>query len=268
MAESRNSLGALLAKILVFLGFFTTLIASIKEFQTLTADPQGLRVASLAGFILTFLSSVWLAFKAKSVRQTWRWSILVLLYIITILFSLWVGTWIGASRPLFVDKMVFPIEEASVASYLYEGVKKPEGGQGSGYLTVTSTVSEGEFRTSYRLEYDLPQDGDAYAGVVLWFPEPRDLTGYNFIELTISFGDDQARCTLFIKDSFGGKNSVILGDGDIVRAKVEEQTIQIPLKTYFPSVARKSVREIDLDVNSLVVTGKHSFTVSRIQFRK
>jgi hypothetical protein len=268
MGESRNSFIDWLAKVLAILGFVIALIPSISQFQTLTASPQGLRIASVVGFIICFLSVIWLAFKATGVKARWRWAGLVSLYGITALYCVWVGSWIGTSRRLVVDRKVFPIERASVTSFLYQGVDNPEVGQGRGLLQVTSALSDGEFSTSYKLEYDMPADGDAYAGVSLWFPEPQDLTQYTSVELTIGFGDDQARCRLFIKDSFGGDNSVLLGDGSIVSARLEEQTIQIPLKTYFPYVALSSVREIVLDANNTFVQGKHSFTVSKIRFRK
>ena len=83
----------------------------------------------------------------------------------------------------------------------------------------------------------------------------------------MSFGDDQARCRLFIKDGFGGYGVVELGNGEIVSAKKEEQTIRIPLKS-FSSLSRKLVKHLDFDVNSDFVRGDNSFTVSNIRFVK
>ena len=163
--------------------------------------------------------------------------------------------------------MVFPIEKAPVSAGLYEGVKDPATGGGAGYLEVTSALSDEQIATSYKLYYSIPKDGEAYAGISMWFSEPQDLSEYQFIELTISFGDDQARCRLFIKDSFEGYGVVTLGDGDIVSANKSEQTIKIPLKS-FASLSRKFVKKLDFDVNSSFVRGENSFTVSKIRFLK
>lgn len=268
MSESNNSLLDLFAKIVAVIGFFVTLVAFINELREFTADPSQLRVASVAGFIAFFVSVIWLAFRATTVSPKWRWASLGFLYVGSIAYFFWAGTWTGPSEQWPQDRTAFPIERASVRAFLYEGVNEPEVGQGTGWLTTMSTLTDNEFTTSYELEYSLPRDGDAYAGVSLWFPEPQDLTRYDFIELTIRFGDEQSRCRLFIKDSFGGQDFVLLGDGNVVEAKIEEQTIQVPIQTYFAGIARSSIREIVLDVNNEFVQGSHSFTVSSIKFRE
>lgn len=51
-----------------------------------------------------------------------------------------------------------------------------------------------------------------------------------------------------------------------MEARREEQTVQIPLGTYFSSVSRSFVGEITFDVNGSVVQGEHSLTVTGIQF--
>ncbi len=97
MSESKNGLLDLFAKILAVLGFITALIAYTNEFLKLTTDTQGLRIASLAGFIVYFLSTLWLAFKVTDVKPAWRWAGLVILYILTVPYFIWVGTWIRPS---------------------------------------------------------------------------------------------------------------------------------------------------------------------------
>lgn len=191
-------------------------------------------------------------------RQGTAWVVLLVVSAL-VAYSIW-----ATQNPA-----IYPIEKApAMTSFLYEGARNPAVNQGSGYLGITSDSRDGIVNTSYKLDYDLPKDGNAYAGVALWFPEPVDLSNYNFIELKVSFADDQARFRLFIKDAFNGQDSVTLGDGKIVDAKLQPQTISLPLKTFFPSVAKKSVRELDLDTNNLFTQGKHTFTVSQIQFRK
>jgi hypothetical protein len=251
----------------VAIGLFITLVTFIINLLKWVQDPLTLHIVSAVGFFMYFLASIRLIF-SSNIRERWRWASGVVLYVLTGLFAVWVGTWIGAPSLLPIDNTAFSLEKASIGSMLYEGVDDSQVGQGTGRLIVTSGLLDGEFNTSYKLYYDLPKDGNAYAGAALWFPEPQDLSEYNNIELTLSFGDDQARFKLFIKDSFGGEGSVVLGDSKIVSARMEEQTISIPLKTYFPSVARKFVKEIDLDANADTGRGNHSFTVSGIKFRK
>jgi hypothetical protein len=164
---------------------------------------------------------------------------------------------------------IYTIEKAPVmTSILYEGARNPSVNQGSGYLSVTSDTRAGVPYTSFTLDYNLPADGDAYSGAAILFPEPLDLTDYNSVEFTVSFSDGQARCRFFIKDAFDGQDSVILGDGNIMSATMQPQTVQLPLDTYFPSVARKAIREINLDVNNFFTEGNHSFKVSQIRFLK
>jgi len=194
-----------------------------------------------------------------------KWTIFLLTGVaIVIGFVLLYSFWKSRTS---TDSAVFPIERAPVSAGLYEGVKDPQIGKGTGSLEVTSATLDDQIATSYKLYYSIPKDGDAYAGISLWFSEPQDLTEYKYIELTISFGDNQARCRLFIKDSFTGYGFVMLGDGNIVSAKQDEQTIKIPLKS-FSSISRKLVKDLDFDVNGDFVRGDNSFTVSNIRFLK
>ncbi|NBD35341.1 MAG: hypothetical protein GVY30_05015 [Chloroflexi bacterium] len=269
MSESNNkqSLIDWFGPIMALLGIFTTLVTFIGEANTIIATPEKLRAASMAGFFIFLMSILWIAFKSPKLKRKLRWPSLILLYLVTMLYAAWVGTWL-CKQPLKVDSTEFPIEKGTVSAYLYQGIEEPGVDQGKGYMTVYSSLSEGGYHTAYDLYYQMGQDGEAYAGIALQFQEPQDLTAYNYIELTISFGDQQSRCELFIKDGFGGKNSVVLGDGKFVEAQREAQTVRIPLETYFPSISRKLVREIDLNVNNYLVTGDHSFRVSDIKFTK
>jgi hypothetical protein len=191
-------------------------------------------------------------------KQGTAWLILLIVSCIAA-FSVW------AER----NPATYPIEKApTMTSILYEGARNPDINQGTGVLETTYDTREGKTNTVYSLNYDLPQEGDAYSGVALWFAEPLDLSEYNFIELTISFSDDQSRCRFFIKDGFKGEDFVLLGDGSIISAKTQPQVIKLGLSDYFPAVARKAIREIDLDANNYVTQGNHSFKVSKIQFSK
>jgi hypothetical protein len=91
-SETRSSLRDFLEKkISVPITFFILLVAFFKDFQTWSRDPQMLPFVSLAGFITYLAVTLWFVFKAENVKQVWRWIALAALYIITILYSLWVG---------------------------------------------------------------------------------------------------------------------------------------------------------------------------------
>jgi hypothetical protein len=119
MAQSRNNLLDLFSKILAVLGFIIALIDIINGFLKLTTDTQGLRVVSVAGFITYLLAILWLVFKATGIKPVWRWSSLVILYIITILYSIWVGnTWINHPQSIactdYGIKVTSPVQGAAM----------------------------------------------------------------------------------------------------------------------------------------------------------
>jgi hypothetical protein len=100
MTDSNNSLPNLLAKILVILGFIVALMTYINQFVSLIGDTQALHIASIAGYITFTISILWLAFRAPDITSTWRWRALAFLYIITIPYFFWVGTWIATFAPI------------------------------------------------------------------------------------------------------------------------------------------------------------------------
>jgi hypothetical protein len=228
-------------------------------------------VSSIVTIILGILGLTWSVIKDREkippqfrrilstiFRQGTAWVLLIIL-----------GGLIGYLNYTEQNPRIYTIEKAPVmTSILYEGARNPSVNQGSGYLSVTSDTRAGEPYTSFTLDYNLPADGDAYSGAAIFFSEPLDLVDYTSVEFTISFSDDQARCRFFIKDAFDGQDSVILGDGSIVSATVQPQTVELSLDSYFPSVSRKAIREIDLDVNNFFTEGNHSFKVSQIRFLK
>jgi hypothetical protein len=174
------------------------------------------------------------------------------------------GYWFLASRGIFPPSTTFPLETATVKAYPYYDWEN----EAWSYLAVTLSEKNGKLTTRYEFDFTLPSDSGAWAGFDLHYSEPQDLTEYDFIKFAIGFGDDQARCQLCIDDISGESDCVMLGDGRIVDAMPEEQTIQIPLDTYFDSIARGFVREITFDVNDSFVQGEHSITVGEIRFAR
>ena len=98
MNKNISSTTDLLAKIGAVISFVLLLIGSISQLISVGQNQQGIRVISIAVFLTYLTSSLWLAFKATNIKSVWRWTNLVIFYIVTILYFIWVGTWIKMER--------------------------------------------------------------------------------------------------------------------------------------------------------------------------
>ena len=164
---------------------------------------------------------------------------------------------------------VFPLEQAPFTAFAYGGTLNTTDYKGIGILTVNRNGRSG---TSYELEYRLPppDEGPGYAGLSLTFEKPQDWTAYKFIEVTITLGDDQARCDIGIKDLATKANYVRLGDrewyGSDTSVTITGDTHQVtlPFKTRFEDVDLKFVKEIVFNIGSDFSDGDHSFTVDSL----
>jgi len=223
-------------------------------------------IIAILGAILSILSFIWNIIKDSEKIPTGFYKFFGFFFrqqvawVILLIFS----GFLLASYFIARNTRFLPLEKVSVMSiYFY-----PKVNPGVGYSGTTLDNRNGKQSLSYWLEYDLPQTGDAFTGISLNFLEPVDVSAYKTIEFTVLFSDEQARFRLFLKDAYNEEDFVILGDGNIVSAKNLLQTVSIPLATYFPSVARTAIKEIDIDVNNYFAQGKHDLTVSNIAFRK
>jgi hypothetical protein len=264
---AKSSFKDWLAYIAAILGFLLTFSAFISTLLDWTKDPQKIRVFSIASFTLYVLGSLWVAQRILPKRENSKRIIIALLFVVTACYFTWIGTWIGA-RTILIDANAYPIEQGSVTASVWEGTHAAPPVGGTGKLSVTSDTSEGMYRTSYKFAYDIPSDGEAWAGATLAFPQPMNFADYNSLEFTIVFGCPDARLRLYVQDAYGKRNSVILGDGSIIKATTQPQTVTLPLKTLFPDVARSSIKLIDLDTNNSFTTGSHYLTISDIHFQK
>ena len=160
-------------------------------------------------------------------------------------------------------RATFPVEAASVTAFPYEG------GQGWANLAVTISPDDETVKTRYVFSYGIPEQGEGYAGLNLQFADPQDLSEFNFVELKISFEDDQAQCNFCIDDSFGRYNCVILGgNGGIVSAAGRgPQAVSLQLSEFFSAISLSFVSELTFDA-TLSPKGDHAFTISEIQFRR
>lgn len=168
------------------------------------------------------------------------------------------------------DKRI-PIESIPLNSVPYGGASDLSGGQG---LSSLSLIVDNPSQIGYRLDYSLPDTGDGYAGLAFTFLTPQDLSDYEAIEVTIRYGDEQARGEIFFKDITNQVNGVRLGDTippstDVsVTTEGQKQTIHIPLKTNFGAVNLDVVKEIGFHAHTDFSRGQHAFTVSEIVFLK
>lgn len=165
------------------------------------------------------------------------------------------------------DSAVLQIEETSTTVLYYENASAELKDINQGYLAFSTYTEDRASRTSYKFYYDVSREG-SYSGFDLEFGPPIDLSSYAFIEFKVWFDAPTTRFKLYIDDQSGLSDHVLLGDGSIIEAKRQEQTVRLPLKEFFPSVSLQSVKEITIDVNNLFSPVPSYFVISEIQFTK
>jgi len=84
--------------LITLIGLLITVIGLAGALLELASEPQKLRVFSLIGYVVFAVGVIWFAFSSGETSQTWRWIGLAVLYLSTIPFFVWVGTWVGTSR--------------------------------------------------------------------------------------------------------------------------------------------------------------------------
>ena len=94
-----------LATLSAVLGFCIALASFVLDLKQWMQDPQVFRVVSLVGLFLYLSGSLWFAFNTKNAQL--RWASLGILYVTSILYGVWVGTWLitPAPRPITIDTM-------------------------------------------------------------------------------------------------------------------------------------------------------------------
>lgn len=140
-----------IATLSAVLGFCVALVSFFIDLQKSMQDPQVFRVVSFVGLFLYLSGSLWFAFKAKNVNAKLRWASLGILYVSSILYGVWVGTWLitPAPTPVTIDTM----DGVSLWNpYLDD--------KGS---SVTYGLAPGKTTNAMELTYSVKKDG--YAGV-------------------------------------------------------------------------------------------------------
>jgi hypothetical protein len=197
-----------------------------------------------------------------------------LIMLMLLCLSIAINITLVMSHNAFPWTSVRPIESLPMKVHQYEGEDDASIGSGTSMLEV----EYGEDSAAvYRLFYSLPeaQKDYGYAGLAFEFDTPQDLTGYEYIKMTMSFKDD-AQCNLYIEDGqtsdkqeYVRLGNSIVYDNDIrVESGEGTQTLWIPLMTKFGAVDLQHVARLNFGVDTYFARGYSQFTASRIELVK
>lgn len=160
------------------------------------------------------------------------------------------------------------LDQHSSSFYSFEGLDDPQVGNGRGRLIVKRDGGE---KHIYTFEYKLPDQGEGYAGFMFLFSPALDMTVFDFLEITISRGDLEANCEVYLKRS-SAFNAIRICDKSFINGNnIETRMIQdrlivkIPLRLNFKDIDLTSVEEIGFSANSDFARGSHSFTVHDVK---
>jgi hypothetical protein len=147
---------------------------------------------------------------------------------------------------------------------------------GNDAATASSSlfIHNGESGMDYQLKYSVPQTGDAYAGLYFSFDDSENLENFKFVEVTVSFEDDNTSFDMFMKDITKpwnvttiriGKTANYPNDVKVTQTD-DDYKITIPLSMFTP-LDLKAVKEVGFSVSTLS-SGVGSFTVKKLEFIK
>jgi hypothetical protein len=129
----------------------------------------------------------------------------------------------------------------------------------------------------YLFYYNMPETGDAYAGIFFRFTPTVNFTEFAFLQLIVSFGDENAVCEIYLEDQVGGKSYIALWNNKLVNASEDarievegnNRVFTIPLAGNFLDVPNKqSIAGIGISINTTVIRGSHSCTIQEIDLLK
>jgi hypothetical protein len=124
----------------------------------------------------------------------------------------------------------------------------------------------------YRVDFTLPEKGDANVGLAFDFDKKEDLSIYKWIVLTTTFGDKGVACRLFLRDAAGNDGSVDLTESSLTTTQLfgGKKTFKIPLDQDFKGIDLSIVKSIFLVTGSQQIPGRgqHFLIVHDIEFLK
>jgi hypothetical protein len=175
MSSSSNKTGRdfrdWLATAVLVMGFVTTLVSCILNFPQPTRNPDTFHAFSIAGLVLYFLGTLWFAFKAEGIGPVLRWASLILLYIFSLAYFTWVGTWIANSEPLR-QQMTIPKNRLST-SFDFEGTD-----DGWSEVATVEFAPDGSYKSIY------PDDAFFPGSMQSEITAEYALTGENSLKVT------------------------------------------------------------------------------------
>lgn len=129
----------------------------------------------------------------------------------------------------------------------------------------------------YLFSYIMPQTEDSYAGIFFRFTPTVNFTEFAFLQVTVSFGDENAVCEIYLEDQAGGKSYIALWNNKLVNASEDarmeiegnNRVFTIPIANNFLNVPNKqSIAGIGISINTNVIRGSHSCTIQEIYLLK
>lgn len=90
--------------VLLITGFVGTIVTSLSQMLGWMQETQTLHIFAVVLFGLFFVSVAWFVYNAQvNQKWSWLWGSIVVLYIVSIGFFFWIGTWIKPRTPKCSD---------------------------------------------------------------------------------------------------------------------------------------------------------------------
>ncbi|MCB0029487.1 MAG: hypothetical protein KDE28_16345 [Anaerolineales bacterium] len=257
--------------VMVVIGLVTAVISLAGSLLQLTETPKLLRVSALLGYGILALGTFLLIFSKSQLPQFWRWVGLALLYVVTMPFWYWVGTWAVAETP---DDIEQSTGSAILVSELPGRVFAFSGADGWGELGIIRNVGQD---IDYILDYEMPIEGEGYAGMFFQFSPTVDLSQTHALQVTMEFGDKDAVCELYLQDQSEARSNVVLGNDLFMNASADAnmqvdgklRIFTIPLAGNFQDISSyQSIEGIGISVNAANIAGRHQCIVRDMRLLK
>jgi hypothetical protein len=138
---------------------------------------------------------------------------------------------------------------------------------------IVKIIDRGNF-LAYQFTYNLPTDETFqhyHAGFAFYATDkPQDFSIYEYVYVTITLGDEQAKCEIFLREDDAHNPQYVPLDsppGEIIEDSGQTRTIRIPLSE-FGRIDLTNVRQFGFNTNTDYTRSKHSFTIDSIGFSK
>jgi len=114
----------------------------------------------------------------------------------------------------------------------------------------------------YRLDYWLPSDKSAFAGLAFQFPDGTNLSSYGAVECKIIFTQSPDQVDMYFKDIADNYNTIRIANNG-----ANEMVVRYEF-TNFPAINFNAVKEFGLVVATVFFTGGHQVRITNVRFVK